>query len=268
MQKIHKKRTKLKITLVFAVAIFLVILNPYDKLSPVRNFFHTIFMPVVQVGYIGGNKLKDTTNTLKSIGTIKQDNQNLYKENLELKSKITELQDVTNENQKLREELNLLPKEEFNLVGAEVINRDISGKIDWIEINLGSQNGLKKGLPVIVAGKNLIGFVDEVFINQSKVKLINHPDSSVNIVTIESGAEAIAKGEHGISIKAENIHQDAEIEIGMTFITSQISGKFPRGFSVGVVQNVSTTQDGLFKEARITSLVDFNKIRFVSVIIE
>ena len=268
MQKIHKKNNGLKIIMVFIISIFLVIFNPYNFFSPVRSFLHTVFMPVVQVGYMGGNKFNDITTTLKSVGTLKQDNQKLHKENLELKSQINELKDIANENRKLREEINLLPKEDLKFLESEVIVKDISNKNDWFEINRGSNDGLKKDFPVIVGQKNLIGFVNEVFPNQSRVKLINHPDSVVNVVTIESDIEAIARGEHGTSIVVENIDQDAKIETGMTFITSQISGKFPRGLSVGVVQSVSTTTDGLFKTARINSLVDFDEIRFVSVIIE
>lgn len=269
MQKVHNKKSGIwKITIIFVIAIFLVIMNPYDKFTPVRSFLHTIFMPVVQVGFIGGSKFSNTLNTLKSIGTLKQDNQRLYKENLELKAQISESKDISNENKELRKEINLLPKEEFNLLGAEVIIKDISNKNDWFEINLGSNDGLKKDLPIIAEGKNLIGFVDEVFPNQAKVKLINHPDIVINIATVETGVEAVARGEHGTSIIAENINQDAEIEAGMTFVTSQISGKFPRGLSVGVVQSVADTQDGLFKTARINSLVNFDDIRFVSIIIE
>lgn len=268
MQKIHKKNKFWKIIIVFAIAILLVIINPYEKLTPVRSFLHTIFMPVIQIGYMGGNKFTDTLNTLKSVGTLKQDNQRLHKENLELKAKINELKDITNENEKLREEINLLPKEGFELLGAEVIVKDISSKNDWIEINRGSNHGISKDDPVIVEGKNLIGFVDEVFPNQSKVRLINHPDSIINIVTVESGIEAVARGEHGTSVIAYNIDQDAEIDAGMTFITSQISGKFPRGLTVGVIQSVTDTQDGLFKTARVNPLIDFDDIRFVSVIVK
>lgn len=268
MQKIHKKNNGLKIIMVFIISILLIIFNPYNFFSPVRSFLHTVFMPVVQVGYIGGNKFNNLKDTLGSIGTIKQDNQRLHKENLELKSQINELKDIANENKELRKEIKLLPKEELKLLEAEIIVKDISNKNDWFEINRGSNDGLKKDFPVIVGQKNLIGFVDEVFPNQSRVKLINHPDSIFNVVTIESEIEAIARGEHGTSIVVENIDQDAKIETGMTFITSQISGKFPRGLSVGVVQSVSATPDGLFKTARINSLVDFDDIRFVSVIID
>jgi rod shape-determining protein MreC len=261
-----EKRSSFKIIVVFSLAIFFMVLNPYNFFAPVRSFFSSIFMPLIQVGYLSGNKVGDFLDTLKSIGTLKQDNENLNEENLELKFKINELKDIANENEQLRKELDIETRKDLNLLGAEVVFKDISGKNGWIEIDRGSADGLAKDMPIVVGGKNLVGFVDEVFTNYSRVRLINHPESVVNVVTIESNVEAIAKGEYGISVVVEKINQDAKVEPGMTFVTSQISGKFPRGLSVGVVQNVSSSQGGLFKNARIMSLVDFSKIRFVFVV--
>lgn len=263
-----EKKSSFKIIVVFSLAIFFMVLNPYNFFAPVRSFFSSIFMPIIQIGFIGGNKVESFFETLKSIGTLKENNENLNEENLGLKFKINELKDIANENEQLRKELNIEARKDLNLLGAEVVFKDISGKNGWIEIDRGSADGLAKDMPIVVSGKNLVGFVDEVFTNYSRVRLINNPESVVNVVTIESNVEAIAKGEHGISVIVENINQDAKVEAGMTFITSQISGKFPRGLSVGVVQSVFNSPDGLFKNARITPLVDFNDLRFVSVMIK
>lgn len=266
MKNQSKYKNSFKIIFVFILVILLIIFNPYNFFAPVRDFTYSVFMPVVQFGYRSGNKISDIVGTVKSIGTLKSENENLYEENLGLKSKINELKDIINENESLRKDLNIKEKEGLNLAGAEVVLKDISGKNGWIGINLGKNDGIEVGMPILVGEKNLVGFVEEVFENYSRVNLINNPESLINVVTVESNVEAIAKGDHGISILVDKINQDADIKAGMTFVTSQISGKLPRGFTVGVVQSIFDSPDGLFKNARITPLVDFNKIRFVYVL--
>jgi rod shape-determining protein MreC len=268
MQQVHKKNKRFTIMAIIVISSLFIFVNPYNFFSPIRSGLHIIFSPFIEIGYIGGYQSREFLETITSIGSLSQQNQELYKQNITLQSEIDELKSVQVENEILRKQLGILPQKEINLIGAEVIMRDILGNNDWIKINRGRKDGIQKDDMVVVGDKNLVGIVEEVFYDQATVNLITHPNSVINVVTVETGVEAIAQGKYGTSIIVEKINQDAEVEEGMTFITSQISGKFLRGFTVGVVQNIYTTQDGLFKNARITPLVDLENLRFVFVVKE
>lgn len=266
MQAIHtKKRTKKRYFYILFI-IALIFINPFNIFGPIRSGFSFLFLPLSSFGQNVGAYARNSFAMVFRVGDLHYDNQRLTQEVRQLAAENAQFDDLKNENAKLRTALDLLPRKDFDLIGAEVILRDSLGGDQWIMINKGTHDGIAKDMAVIIDAGTFVGYVDEVDALNAQVRLLTHPESVINVVDAKSNAEAIAHGHHGLSLIVEDIKKDDHVENGDMFVTSQIGHKFPRGLSVGVAQNVTSSDDQLFQSARIIPLAPLEDIRFVFVI--
>lgn len=266
MQAIHiKKRAKNRYFFIAAIVI-IIFINPFNLFGFVHSGFSVIFAPVSIFAQNVGTFAHSSFGMVFHVGDLHADNQRLTQEMRQLVAQNAMLGDLENENAQLRNELDLLPREKFDLVGAEVVLRDAIGGDQWIMINKGSHDGIAKDMAVIIDEGIFVGYIDNVDASSSRVRLLTHPESVVNVVDVENNAEAIARGHHGLSLLVEDIEKDDRVENGDMFVTSQIGNRFPRGLSVGTAQNVQLSDDQLFQGAHIMPLAPLGDVRFVFVI--
>ncbi|XLQ20735.1 MAG: rod shape-determining protein MreC [Candidatus Moraniibacteriota bacterium] len=266
MQIVHKAKRKKRIFIYVAVAIVLIIINPFNIFNSIRNIIMIPATPILKIGFGPGSFVQDKTKMIFNIGSLYKENEQLNNQVIQLKSEVEFLSDIKNENEILRNSVNLLPKNNQELIGADVVLRDPVGGNQWIMINRGSEDGVRNGTAVIVNDNVFVGVIDEVDKNSSRVRLMTHPDSSVNVASSRTGSEAIARGRHGLSLTVEDIKKNDDVKNGDMFITSNIGNSFPRGLSVGNVQNITTSEDNLFQTASINPLVELDDLRFVFII--
>lgn len=222
----------------------------------------TVALPVQKIFSVTAFSVKDTLGFFLSIGEIKNENERLEKERLRLLVENAKLSDVSRENDELRRQLGLLPRDRFSLKSAEVIGRDVN----WLYINQGALNGMQKGMPVIVNAGVLIGRVAEVFPSNSKVMLISNQESLINGVTIDTDARGIVKGEYGLGLLFDTVLQADVLKASDTVVTSGLGGDMPKGLLIGTLQEPRLSDDRLFQQAPLISPVRLDRLRYVFVI--
>jgi len=266
MQKLTS--TKLfKVILIAAFFGMLIFLNPIKILNPIRNVLLDMFAPFKKITYTISASIEGVGDFVGSIGQLKEENRKLMKENEVLIAEKAMLADMKNENDDLRQQLSLLPRNQFKLLSANVISQDPNGMGNWIEIDKGSNDGLSEGMPVIISKGILVGRIQEISPNNAKVILLTNPKSIVNVSTTQAGAKGVAKGEYGLGIIFDMILQTDSIQNGNEVVTSGIGGEMPRGLYVGTVQNVHSSDDKLFQQAVVISPIEISKLQFVFVIV-
>ena len=259
--------TKLfKVILIAALLLMLVFLNPVNIFNPIRSGFSVIVLPFQKAFYSFFAGIEGMKNFVGSIGQLKNENEQLLKENQSLLAENATVDDIKNENTILREQLNLLPRDKYNLVAAFVVSQDPNGTGNWLEIDKGSDDGIAEGMSAIVSKGILVGRIQQVSKNSSKVMLLTNPKSIINIMTVESGAKGVAKGEYGLGIIFDMVLQTDSINMGDSVITSGISGDIPRGLYVGTIQEIHQSDDHLFQQAVLTAPIQFSKLQMVFVI--
>lgn len=266
MLKKFVRRRISKVIIVVAVFGLLVFLNPYNFFNPFRSVFLKIIYPFEKVEYILSWKVSQVKDLIFSIGELKQENKRLSEENLKLLSENATLHDIESENIILRNELKLLPREDFDLEAAEIISYDPRGQGNWIKIDKGKKDGIKPGMPVIVSNSVMVGKIEEVFSRSSRVILIAGSQSAVNGVISATEAKGIVKGEYGLGIILDMVLQTDTINVGDEVITSGIGGTVPRGLLLGKIREVHPSTDRLFQQAVISPPIEFSKLRIVFVI--
>ena len=255
MQPIHQSR-KTKYIVSGIVGVIVVLwFNPLHIADVVRGTAQWALQPVVHVGYLIGTTARTGVELLTHIGSLYRDNQQLLTRVRELEAAQARADDCARDNTALRTELDLAQRRTFAADAANVIMRDTLGGRQWIMIDKGSQSGVTLGAPVVTRGDILIGRIGEVHASTARVDLLTHPSSVITIVGSRSGAQAIARGNHGLAMIVEDIPKDARVENGEPFVTSHLADRMPAGLAVGVIQNIAPSADSLFQTGILTPAI-------------
>lgn len=247
-------------TLLFGVFVYI---NPVSFFSPLRSFFVTVFSPFEKIAFVTGDRLHSWREFFTSIGSVQSENTRLEQVNIELSSKLALLKDVAEENKFLRSEISLLPRDQYEFFGAEIIAHDPTGSQEWFLINKGSRDGVVQNMPIVTHGTTLLGVVRDVQLFTARVETLTAEKSVVNVFLNDSGAKGIVHGLVGQGALLDQVLQTDQLTIGSSVLTSGIGGRIPRGLLVGNVESVSQTTDGLFQQAVLSLAGDFRDTRIV-----
>jgi rod shape-determining protein MreC len=211
---------------------------------------------------------RDKTKIFFEIGTLKKDNQKFFDDNLKLMAEIAKLKETKKENDNLRRELKLMPKNKYRLEAAMVIGRESGTYSEIIYINKGQSKGIDLGQAVLVGEGILIGRVIEVNTNTAKIRLITDKNFKVNAKLIETDGKGIVFGQYGTSAIMKMIPQTIKINKGDSIVTSELSEGLQKDLLIGYTQDVVTTADGLFQEVTIFLPRDLENLHLVQILLE
>lgn len=198
----------------------------------------------------------------------------LYKPFIDINNKIDIVgkninTELINENAELKELTNITyTLSSFAKINATVIERNHSFWLDSMTINRGKKDEIDIGMSVVV-GEGLVGKVVNITNNTSLIRLITSRDNnnkiSIKIKTGETYIYKVLEFENE-DLVINGIGKDVELKEGMTVFTSGLSDIYPSGITVGEISKVENDNYGISKRAYVRSKVDFNNLRFVSVL--
>ncbi len=202
-----------------------------------------------------------------------QDTIRLRQRNAELEAEISRLQTQVIELQQQLSVTNILSalvdfaraNPENTYQAAAVIGYDASPFVRYVLINLGSDQGLRRGMPVVTQA-GLVGRVAAVTASAARVQLITDPASSVNVRLQPSGAQAVLTGQITGDVLLDMIPQEANVQTGELVLTSGLGGGYPPDLLIGQVSSTRSQAQALFQSATIQTVVDFSQLEIVLVI--
>ena len=211
-------------------------------------------------------RARDFITAPRDLAVLQQQNTALEAENARLQAEIVDLQQQLIEFEILSALLEFARAHpEHQYLGASVIGRDPSPFLNYIIINRGSDDGLRRGMPV-VTHNGLAGRITQVTSSGARVKLITDPATQINVKIQPSGSEAILTGSLTGDISLEQIPQDAEVAPGNLILTSGLGGNYPSNIIVGQITSVRSQENALFQSASVQSVSDYETLEIVLVI--
>ncbi|EKD46197.1 MAG: hypothetical protein ACD_68C00108G0003 [uncultured bacterium] len=265
-----KKRFNSQTVILFLITLSLVVifasLRFFGLTTPVENIARTMLKPIQKISTQTGRWISTSFDTISSIGRIKRENQDLTKQVQELKVKISQDNELSEENKFLREQLALAAATNWDLKNALVIGSDPNRLSQYLIIDQGEKNEIQIEMPVLSASGILVGRINSVFSTSSQVLLITDPSSKVNAILQKSRASGIVQGEHGLGLTMNSISQDIFVEKGEAVVTSAIGNIFPPGILIGEVAEVESADNQLFQQARLIQNLDLRNLERVMVL--
>ncbi len=256
-----------KLAIIIAGCLAVFFWNPRFVAFSFRTVVGVAAFPLQNVLSFIGYNTGQVGSFFASVGHLKQENEQLRAENIELRAKDAALADVSRENNSLRKEIGLLPRDRFVLKEAEVIARDDVSSGGAILLNVGDAAGVRTGMAVVVGNGILIGRVVETTLFSSRVLLLSDSGSVVNAIAGATEARGVVRGEYGLGLVFDMVLQSDTLRAGDEVITSGLGGDVPRGLFVGTATSVESSADRLFQHATLSLPIHFDQLRFVSVIL-
>jgi len=215
--------------------------------------------------------LRFSSSVLKEIKSIVfykkilRENSDLKKEIATLRHGIIELEEISQENKRLKKLLSFKYKTSFSVIPARVIAKDSSNWASAIIIDKGRKDKIRPDMSVINE-LGLVGKISEVGISTSKVILISDLDLNIPCLLQRSREEGLLTGTILGSCKMRYLSLDSDIKIGDKVITSGLGSIFPKGILIGEVSKIRDDSSGLMKLCLVNPSVDLSKIEEVLIL--
>lgn len=225
---------------------------------PVENGFNAV-----------GNAGNSLRGYWKALTVMQSENEQLKRDNIELRNANIAMASVYAENKQLRELLEYKEQHRSQkVVAAKVIARNFGDLRDSMYIDAGSDKGLEREMAVVNGG--LVGVVDEVYPSYARVLLINSPRFKVGarVLRHDSRAVGVIGGRTGSTdnLVLEHVYREASLREGDVIVTSGYSGSHPADILIGTVNKTRMDSVGLLQEADVHAAADVADVEQVLVI--
>lgn len=189
----------------------------------------------------------------------------LRQETHSLRSRLLGISEVWQENNRLRQLLELKKKIVYPSAAAHVIGRDPSSWNAALLIDRGTRDGLSIDMPV-VESLGVVGKLAEVTDDKSKVILLNDPAFSVAAVVRRSRETGLVVGTLQGLCRMRYLSAEADVRVGDEVVTAKVSSSFPEGLLVGTVVAVESNENSQTLECLVKPAVPLTQVEEVLII--
>ena len=152
--------------------------------------------------------------------------------------------------------------------GAKVVYNTVNYEKNYLQIDRGSNNGIKDNMAVLSSDGAVVGQVVNVSPNFAAVMSLLHIQNSVSASlkrTGESG-RVIWDGNDPRFLRLEGISRSVPAKVGDTVVTSRFSYNFPPGYIIGTIASLDEDPATGFYILKIKTAANFNTIQQVFVV--
>ncbi len=211
-----------------------------------------------------GNVYTAAANT-KEYFSLKRENDILARENSILRTLLKSNYNVIPLS--VYEKLDTLYKQQYSCLSAKVVNSSVNKRRNYLTLNIGTEQGIGHDMAVM-SSDGIVGIVTDASSNFSSVMSILHKDVRVNCQLKKDGSYGplIWDGKDYRYCLLTDIPTHAKIKAGDTVITSELSGIFPEGIMVGIVDSYERRQNEGFFTVKVKLSTDLKKVNHVYII--
>ena len=247
----EKKGTGRTILIVIIIVIILFafknrITSSFTFLDGVTQAVNFRLVKVKSMLYTQVLKLKSRINDISYIEEYVENNKNRDFELQKNKVQNMEFAYLKEENEKLRQMLEMRQKNPSEFIAADVALVENGSSSEKMYINKGSAQGININLPVMFNGY-LIGKISKVSDEYSEVTLLTSKTSKLSVV-LNGTDQQILRGNGNGTFSILN-YNEGKVDKNTVFNveTSGVSDILPRGIKIGTL--------------KVTNLNDFNKMK-------
>ncbi len=230
-------------TLLLFLCIILIITSKInaDFSSKANDIAIKATSPITKIIAFPFNLTIDLLTNFSELTTAKSENKKLQEEIELLRASYFKTIEIANENRELRNALNFISDKSSSFKTAKIIASvdNVFNQIAYIDI--GKNSGIKEG-QIVISRAFIIGRIDEVFADKSKLILINDAASRIPVIASKSRIRGILSGNGGNLMKILYLPKNHNIEVGETIFTSGDGDVLPSGLFAGIVASVSENE--------------------------
>ena len=151
---------------------------------------------------------------------------------------------------------------------AKVVYNSVSEENNYLQLNRGSNQGIRDNMAVINSNGAVVGLVVNTSPTFSQVMSLLHTRSRVPSVLKKGGTSGTIswdKKDYRF-LNLEGISRDVEVKKGDTVLTSPYSYNYPPSFMVGTIQSIAVDKNSGFYLLKVRAAANFNSLQQVFVV--
>jgi rod shape-determining protein MreC len=151
---------------------------------------------------------------------------------------------------------------------AKVVYNTINAEQNYLQLNRGSNYGVKEDMAVLSSDGSVAGVVVNVSPNFSQVMSLLHVQSSVSASHKNSGTLGKVEwdGKDPRFVQLKGIPQSVPVKVGDSIMTSRYSYNFPPAHLIGTVSQITADPSTGFYLLKVKTAVNFSAIQQVFVV--
>jgi rod shape-determining protein MreC len=221
--------------------------------------------PFEKAGARGIGNIRGTWSRYFALKNASVENEELRKENDELKLKISQLQGKAAEADRLAELLSFRESQaNVPMVPARVIGTSADATSQTITVDRGERDGIRRNMGVITPD-GVVGKVVETFRSTSQVLLLTDKDSGVGAMLADSRIQSPVGGNGEPLLDMKYVPSDDTVNVGEQVVTSGMDRIFPRDLPVGTIFEVKNGSP--FKQVRVKPAAKLERLEEVVVLL-
>jgi rod shape-determining protein MreC len=236
-----------------------------------RNLIIYLFLSFVTFNYLYNNSsvhysgigkvgtfISGSTSSIysfiNSYFNLRQENNMLIEENLELKKNESQFIDKSDTRDVSENKID-------KTISAKVILNSINKSKNIIVINKGELNGITKEMGVI-SSKGVVGIIKNITDNYSSIVSLLNTDLKINAV-LKNTSTIGSISWNGLDpriVQLNDIPLSSSIKVGDTVVTGGMSFYFPKGIPIGRIEDYNNTSLEGYYSIDISIFTDFSSL--------
>ncbi len=267
-------KNKLAVTILVLSVTFLgiIIFSLNSNSNIISSSAGSVITPLQKIVYTVNEKIKDSLDFFLNFSKVKEENNLLKEENIQLENKLVEYENIKQVNERLREMFEYSKiKDTYDYVAVNVVGYSGGNFTNGYIIDKGINDGIAKEM-VVITSEGLVGKVTKSESNYAIVQSILSENIAVSgMVQSTRDSSGIIKGfssskEKGL-IQMYNLPIDSEVKEGDVILTSGLGRIYPKEIKIGKVISVEVDNVKVMKNAVIEPYIDFEKLEELFVVI-
>ncbi|MDD3353083.1 rod shape-determining protein MreC [Zoogloea sp.] len=243
-------RVKLAFFLVLSLSILISDIN-LRYLEAFRQGLSVLAYPLQMAAATPADFVRNASNYFASLVRLQIENKDLKAMQLEGAERMLRLEQVEQENARLRALLESRPRQQVRSIVAEIMYTAKDPFSRKVVLDKGAQAGIEPG-QAVVDDAGVIGQITRVFPMQSELTLLTDKDQAIPVLLVRSGLRAVLFGSGDGLMELRYLAANADVQPGDKVVTSGLDGLFLPGLPVATVARVERDQAQTF--ARIPCL--------------
>jgi rod shape-determining protein MreC len=221
--------------------------------------------PFERAGAKGIGNIRGTWSHYFALQNTSRENEQLRRENDELKLQVNQLQSKAAEADRLAALLNFRQAQhDVPMLGARVIGTSADTASQTIYLDRGERDGIRRNMGVITPD-GVVGKVIESYRDTAQVLLLTDKDSGVGAMLSDSRIQSPVGGTGEPLLSMKYIPTDDTVNVGERVVTSGMDRIFPRDLPVGVVAEIKPGRP--FQQVRVRPAANLQRLEEVIVLL-
>ncbi|WP_127471049.1 rod shape-determining protein MreC [Thiomicrorhabdus aquaedulcis] len=253
----------------FILAILLMIADHYGNLtSSFRSILLTTLNPIERLAATPNTFYTWVTTDFSSLDSLEIENQKLLTENLLLKAKLQQFNNLELEVARLESLLGTTGKMNNQAVQIATVTYYSNNPLSqFLSVNKGQLDNITSQQTVIDA-EGILGQIVATTPTSSRVLLITDPDHQIPVRIQRTGQRGILAGTGHDLAQLNFIPKSSEIKVGDLIESSGLGGLFPAGYPVAKIINIEMFGDNPYYSITAKPLAQMHQTRKVLILTE